>query len=86
MTKPAVYGPPAHTQGASGAEHSASGTVTESPDIDDDDGGEEGRAVYRVSGFHPVHLGDRFHAGKYQVLRKLGWGRYSTVWLVKNHV
>ncbi|KAL4783991.1 kinase-like domain-containing protein [Aspergillus varians] len=34
-------------------------------------------------GFHPVHLGDVYN-GRYEVLRKLGYGRYSTVWLVKD--
>jgi hypothetical protein len=36
---------------------------------------------YRPGGFHPVSLGDTFHHGKYKVIRKLGDGSYSTVWL-----
>ncbi|RKO95061.1 kinase-like protein, partial [Caulochytrium protostelioides] len=31
--------------------------------------------------YHPVHPGDVFHHGRYVVLRKLGWGHFSTVWL-----
>ena len=27
-------------------------------------------------------IGDKFHNGRYAVLRKLGWGHFSTVWLV----
>jgi serine/threonine-protein kinase SRPK3 len=38
---------------------------------------------YHVGGFHPVRLGETYH-GKYKILRKLGYGRYSTVWLVRN--
>lgn len=44
---------------------------------------EEGRDAYHRGGFHPVHLGDVYN-GRYEVLRKLGYGRYSTVWLVKD--
>jgi hypothetical protein len=39
---------------------------------------------YRPSKFHPVHLGDRFKDGRYRVLRKLGYGAYSTVWLARD--
>ncbi|KAF2001758.1 kinase-like protein [Amniculicola lignicola CBS 123094] len=39
---------------------------------------------YRPGGFHPVNLGDTFHAGKYRVIRKLGDGSNSTVWLAVN--
>ncbi|CAG8897677.1 unnamed protein product [Penicillium egyptiacum] len=44
---------------------------------------EEDHTLYRPGGFHPVHLGDVFNY-HYEVLRKLGYGRYSTVWLVKD--
>jgi serine/threonine-protein kinase SRPK3 len=44
---------------------------------------EEGKIRYRKGGFHPVRLGEVYNA-KYKVLRKLGYGRYSTVWLVRN--
>lgn len=36
---------------------------------------------YRPGGYHPVHLGDVFNNGRYKVIRKLGEGSYSTVWL-----
>ncbi|KAF2177563.1 serine/threonine-protein kinase SRPK3 [Zopfia rhizophila CBS 207.26] len=36
---------------------------------------------YRPGGFHPVNLGDTFRDGKYKVIRKLGDGSFSTVWL-----
>jgi hypothetical protein len=41
---------------------------------------EEGRAAYRPSGFHPAYIGDVFH-DKYEVLSKIGYGVYSTIWL-----
>ncbi|XP_078066298.1 SRSF protein kinase 3 [Mustelus asterias] len=44
------------------------------------DEGQEDPAEYCTGGYHPVKLGDIFN-GRYQVVRKLGWGYYSTVWL-----
>ncbi|KAJ8390121.1 hypothetical protein AAFF_G00109950 [Aldrovandia affinis] len=35
---------------------------------------------YCYGGYHPVQIGDTFNR-RYQVLRKLGWGYFSTVWL-----
>ncbi|CZT14086.1 related to serine protein kinase [Ramularia collo-cygni] len=39
---------------------------------------------YRPGGFHPVHIGDTFKDGRYQVLRKLGHGAFSTVGLAED--
>jgi len=36
---------------------------------------------YKPEGYHPVTLGEVFNS-KYQVVQKLGWGYFSTVWLV----
>ena len=44
---------------------------------DDEEEGEEG---YRPGGYHPVNIGDKFAAGRYVVIEKLGWGHFSTVW------
>lgn len=40
--------------------------------------------VYHPGGFHPVSLGDTFNSGRYKVLRKLGYGTFSTVWLARD--
>ncbi|RSL53551.1 hypothetical protein CEP53_007715 [Fusarium sp. AF-6] len=47
------------------------------------EGIEEGEAAYRPGGFHPVYIGDVF-SDRYKVLNKIGYGQYSTVWLVKD--
>jgi hypothetical protein len=44
---------------------------------------EEGRDAYQPGGYHPVYIGD-VYADKYEVMSKIGYGRYSTVWLVKD--
>ncbi|KAI5860175.1 putative serine protein kinase [Durotheca rogersii] len=36
---------------------------------------------YHPGGYHPILLGDVFNNGQYKVIRKLGEGSYSTVWL-----
>jgi len=53
-----------------------------SDDYTDDDN--EGLDGYRPGGYHPVRLGDRFKDGRYVVRGKLGWGHFSTVWLVED--
>ncbi|KAJ7442394.1 kinase-like protein [Mycena galericulata] len=46
---------------------------------------EEPQAEYRPGGYHPMKPGDIVGA-RYEVVRKLGWGEYSIVWLVKSQV
>lgn len=38
---------------------------------------------YRPGRYHPVKLGDVYNS-RYEVVRKLGWGVCSTVWLAKD--
>lgn len=45
---------------------------------------EEDWEDYCKGGYHPVHIGDAFSDGRYVVVRKLGWGHFSTVWLAKD--
>lgn len=40
----------------------------------------EGHDGYKRGGYHPVHVGEIYN-NRYIVLRKLGWGHFSTVWL-----
>ena len=37
---------------------------------------------YKLDGYHPVFLSENFNNSKYCVIQKLGWGHFSTVWLV----
>eukprot|EP00095_Tigriopus_kingsejongensis_P008551 maker-scaffold989_size72935-snap-gene-0.10 protein:Tk08551 transcript:maker-scaffold989_size72935-snap-gene-0.10-mRNA-1 annotation:"srsf protein kinase 1-like" len=45
-----------------------------------DDDEQEDPKDYMKGGYHPVKIGDLFH-NRYHVVRKLGWGHFSTVWL-----
>src|SRR5579859_7007071 len=45
---------------------------------------EEDLEDYVKGGYHPVKIGDEFSEGRYSVVRKLGWGHFSTVWLAKD--
>lgn len=46
---------------------------------------EEGLEQYRKGGYHPVCIGEKYKDGKYTVLRKLGYGASSTVWMVQDN-
>ena len=45
---------------------------------------EEDWEDYVKGGYHPVKIGDAFSDGRYLVVRKLGWGHFSTVWLAQD--
>lgn len=45
--------------------------------------GAENVSGYTQGGYHPIHLGDVLHS-RYEVVDKLGYGGWSTVWLVRD--
>mmetsp|Transcript_14502 Transcript_14502/g.21381 ORF Transcript_14502/g.21381 Transcript_14502/m.21381 type:complete len:1040 (+) Transcript_14502:427-3546(+) len=47
---------------------------------DDED---EGEAGYKPGGYHTVKVGEVYNQ-RYVVIKKLGWGHFSTVWMVKD--
>ncbi|KAF9792651.1 kinase-like domain-containing protein [Thelephora terrestris] len=62
--------------------HAGSYSSSHSPSVMTED--EEDWEDYVKGGYHPVHIGDTFSDGRYVVVRKLGWGHFSTVWLAKD--
>lgn len=46
---------------------------------------EEDSEDYCKGGYHPVSAGEEYNNGKYTVIRKLGWGHFSTVWLSRDN-
>lgn len=55
------------------------GDAGSSSDEDYSDDEEEGEDGYRIGGYHPVSIGDKYNS-RYIVIEKLGWGHFSTVW------
>ena len=41
-------------------------------------------SYYGPGKLHPVHFGDLYDRSRYKVLRKLGAGSFSTVWLARD--
>ena len=46
-----------------------------------DEKNEESLKDYRPGGYHPAYKGEAYKNGRYVLVRKLGWGHFSTVWL-----
>lgn len=40
---------------------------------------------YRAGGYHPTFIDNSFQEGRYNVVHKLGYGGYSTIWLARDH-
>ncbi|KAI9681524.1 MAG: serine/threonine protein kinase, CMGC group [Caeruleum heppii] len=84
---PAKAGSPlSHQKGQYGAQmnHSPS-SVSSQTDAADNTADEEDSEDYCKGGYHPVEVGETFKEGKYTVVRKLGWGHFSTVWLSRDN-
>lgn len=61
-------------------------------DDDDDDEeddvnpeNEEDLKDYVPGGYHPCYIGENYKNNKYTLVRKLGWGHFSTVWLARDN-
>lgn len=70
-----------HSQAAAGAEEEGASQPPPMVFSDDDDEGSDG---YKPGGYHAVRLGDTFKNGRYVVVKKLGWGHFSTVWMARD--
>lgn len=70
------YPNPDHTSSSS-----SSSTSSSSPSPIGEESEDEGSEFYKLGGYHPVHVNEIFNS-RYRVVRKLGWGHYSTVWKV----
>lgn len=40
---------------------------------------------YCPGGYHPIHLNNLLKDGQYEVLHKLGFGSFATVWLARDN-
>uniref|UniRef100_A0A8D3C5U7 non-specific serine/threonine protein kinase n=1 Tax=Scophthalmus maximus TaxID=52904 RepID=A0A8D3C5U7_SCOMX len=73
---------PANPRARQQPQHEASPQDPEEPEeiLGSDDEEQEDPNDYCKGGYHHVKVGDLYN-GKYHVIRKLGWGHFSTVWL-----
>lgn len=55
-------------------------TFSDSDSDDHSDNDVEEIDDYHVDGYHACHVGEIIDS-KYLILKKLGWGHFSTVWL-----
>ncbi|KAK7682970.1 hypothetical protein QCA50_014003 [Cerrena zonata] len=69
------------------------GQADDDDDDDDDDdedaplnpANEEDLKDYVPGGYHPCFIGENYKNHKYTLVRKLGWGHFSTVWLARDN-
>ncbi|KEZ43194.1 hypothetical protein SAPIO_CDS4866 [Scedosporium apiospermum] len=61
-------------------------SVSSAEDATENTADEEDSQDYCKGGYHPVTVGESFKDGKYTVVRKLGWGHFSTVWLSRDNI
>ncbi|XP_059359667.1 SRSF protein kinase 1-like isoform X1 [Carassius carassius] len=74
---------PAHPPRGASLQQPPTETQIQEPDeeiLGSDDEEQEDPNDYCKGGYHHVKIGDLFNS-KYHVIRKLGWGHFSTVWL-----
>lgn len=79
LTAPSTSG--AHLAGSNLAPASVPSTSISFESVFTDE--EEKLSDYETGGYHPVRIGDVYGPkGRYVIVRKLGWGHFSTVWFV----
>ena len=74
-----------HRAGASKDMNRSTSSSSSREDAAETTADEEDSEDYCKGGYHPVTVGEQFKDGKYTVVRKLGWGHFSTVWLSKDN-
>ncbi|KAK6357882.1 serine/threonine protein kinase, CMGC group [Orbilia blumenaviensis] len=75
----------AYTTAAANSESQARQQSDDSEEENEVTADEEDFEDYCKGGYHPVEVGEQFKDGKYTVIRKLGWGHFSTVWLSRDN-
>ena len=78
---PLTGSPLSHPKGQNSRSSSSSSSNEEGTEAA---GEEEDSEDYCKGGYHPVQVGETYKDGKYIVVRKLGWGHFSTVWLSRD--
>lgn len=87
MTRASVVASPlSHQKAAYGSQASRSSSSSSSSEGGEQNAAdEEDSEDYCKGGYHPVSVGEQYKDGKYTIVRKLGWGHFSTVWLSRDN-
>jgi serine/threonine-protein kinase SRPK3 len=78
---PPAHSKPAFTSALSQSPSDSSSSEDEVENAPDEEDSED----YCKGGYHPVHVGEEYKDGRYTIIRKLGWGHFSTVWLSRDN-
>ncbi|KAF2872047.1 serine/threonine-protein kinase SRPK2 [Massariosphaeria phaeospora] len=78
---PLAHNKMAYANQLSHSPSSSSSSVDEADNTADEEDSED----YCKGGYHPVQVGEEYKDGKYTIVRKLGWGHFSTVWLSRDN-
>lgn len=81
---PITASPLSHQKGGYGLPASRSSSSSSTEDPAETTADEEDSEDYCKGGYHPVSVGESYNNGRYIVVRKLGWGHFSTVWLSRD--
>jgi len=84
VQQPNTASPLGHKMYANQLSHSPSSSSS-SVDEAENTADEEDSEDYCKGGYHPVQVGEQYKDGKYTIVRKLGWGHFSTVWLSRDN-
>lgn len=76
--------PPAYTPKEAGEICDSMSDISDDQAEEEPTGDEEDVEDYCKGGYHPVAIGEEFKDGRYVIVRKLGWGHFSTVWLARD--
>lgn len=81
---PFTASPLSHQKGGYGLSASRSSSSSSTEDPAETTADEEDSEDYCKGGYHPVTVGESYNNGRYIIVRKLGWGHFSTVWLSRD--
>lgn len=91
FSKPSLTNQDKNSNATRSDEEQTEGAGDDTDDDDDEDlhdvnpDNEEDAKDYVPGGYHTAKIGENYKNNKYTLVRKLGWGHFSTVWLARDN-